>query len=192
MFKVHAKKLGLVSVAGLVAVLATPVAHAQPSDWGARISPGLELTSHLNDRLDIRFGVNSDDRPLAGEDTMEWDTSANTPVLSAMVDWSLHDGGLRMTGGALYGEDLFDESTIPTPEFSADDMQTYVGVGYDNDFGTNGRLGLSLDMGLTFDSVSGSSVEQGVDNTVEDAELGSRFQSFRYTPSFSAGVEYRF
>ena len=174
----------------LLGLMGSCLAVAQPADWSSRISPGLELTSHLNDRLDIRFGVN-DDYHVTNTHGLSLNGAEQSPVLSAMVDWSIYDGGFRMTGGAVYGEELFSDATVPVPEISADDMQTYVGLGYDNDFGTNGRLGLSLDMGLTFDSVSGSSMDVS-DDDLEDAELGSRFESFRYTPSFSAGVEYRF
>lgn len=191
MSSVNGQRSTILVTIGLFSLLAPCVAFAQPADWSSRVSPGLELTSHLNDRLDIRFGVN-DEHHVINTHGLTLDGSEQTPVLSAMVDWSVHDGGFRMTGGAVYGEELFSESSVPVPEISTDDMQTYVGVGYDNDFGTNGRLGLSLDMGLTFDSVSGSSMDALDDDDLEDAELGSRFESFRYTPSFSAGVEYRF
>jgi len=177
---------------GLAGLLVCGLALSQPADWRSRVSPGLELTSHLNDRLDIRFGIHNDRHYVSNARVSGLNDTDQTPVVSAMVDWSPYDGGFRMTGGATYGEDLFGESSIPMPEFSADDVQTYVGLGYDNDFGTQGRLGLSLDMGLTFDSVSGSTVDAVGDNDLENAELGSRFESFRYTPSFSAGVEYRF
>ncbi len=183
-----------VSLLGLSLVTASSTAFAEMADWSGGVQPELELTSHLNDRLDIRFGVNVD-RPVEhGYRTSGFASDHDGPLFSALVDWSPSDGGLRMTGGALYGEHLFSSGDIiPMPDLSIDAMRPYVGVGYDNDFGTNGRFGLSLDMGLTFNSVSSTGPSTDTqDDEPSDAALGSRFESFRYTPSFSAGVEYRF
>ena len=168
--------------------------HAQTTDWSAGLHPELELTSHLNDRLDIRFGVNTERAWPERRDAFALASGDDTPVFSALVDWSVADGGLRMTGGAIYGNELFSsDDLLPAPQFSAEDMRTYVGVGYDNDFGTNGRFGLSLDMGLTFDSVPATGdALPGSAGADTGGDLGNRFESLRYTPSFSAGVEYRF
>ncbi len=168
-------------------------AHAQSGDWQQALRPQLELSSHLSERLNIRFGVTQDRArsPLNPESTFQ--LVDESMQFSALVDWSLNDTGIRMTGGALYDDDLSVQSDFPLDALDTDHMSTYVGVGWDNDFGTRGRFGLSLDMGLTFDEATTElSLDESIDTTAEDASLGSTFQSFRYEPSFSAGVEYRF
>ncbi len=187
---------GLQTIGICSALLALPAtsAYAQTSNWSAGVQPDLELTSHLSERLDIRFGVN---REPTGIDPLERPAFAfgeESMRFSALVDWSVHQSGIRLTGGALYDDDLFASSDSLVPEFDRNDMSTYVGVGWDNDFGSEGRFGLSLDMGLTFEGVSEPlSLEPSLNQPKgDDSSLGNTFKSFQYTPSFSAGVEYRF
>ncbi|PWG61342.1 hypothetical protein DEM34_16925 [Spiribacter halobius] len=163
----------------------------------------MELTTHLSEQLDIRFGINrfSDGTgPLAdaGDDfaSLEDDFAA-----SALLDWEFAPGGLRVTGGALYGDLGWGHGTLDGWSRSQDDLdrdgledvRTYIGLGWDADFGNQNRLGLQLDLGVAFEGVP---VEEGSDGELlraqEDARLGQRFESFRYVPMFSAGVEYRF
>ncbi len=168
-------------------------AWAQSSEWTRALQPELELTSHLSERLDIRFGISGDPVNLASERGPIFSLGEETMRFSALVDYSLHSSGLRMTGGALYDESWLNNDSMTMPSLSSEDMRTYVGVGWDNDLGSNGRFGLSLDMGLTF---------EGMDDTVNlDGEaadssnstiFGSALDSWPYTPSFSAGVEVRF
>jgi len=168
--------------------------NAQSADWQQALQPELELSSHLSERLNIRFGVNQESASLSASDRPAFQLLDDDSMqFSALVDWSLSDGGIRMTGGAVYGDELLTESDFPLQSLSTDHMSTCVGVGWDNDFGTRGRFGLSLDMGLTFDEpTTAVELDESRDTTAEDASLGSTFQSFRYEPSFSAGVEYRF
>jgi|GEM_PF-1042761 len=181
--------------AGLALGLAMATAsHAQPADWQVLPSAGQELTAHLNDRLDIHFGV-----PDSGPSSIDSTPARLSPVgdefaFSALVDWSFSDDGLRMRGGARY--DDRDSATSPW-QFSSverENIQTYFGVGWDGDFSTDDRLGLSLDMGLAFESVrdTDGSGGDGLRSVPGQSELGSMFESLRYSPSVSAGLEYRF
>ena len=185
---------GKLVAAVAMAWVAAPVVHAQSPDWRLGVQPELELTSHLSERLDIRFGVNRESPGIGSARRTAFSLVDESMQFSALVDWSLHESGLRMTGGALYGEELLDANSFSMPGLDAEDMRTYLGVGWDNDLGTQGRLGLSLDMGLTFEGVADtldagrSSPNAAANSTM----LGDTFESFRYTPSFSAGVEYRF
>ena len=115
-------------------------------------------------------------------------------AFSALVDWSLSDNGLRMRGGARYGDTPANSASWSLSAIERENVQTYVGVGWDNGISHDGRLGLSLDMGLSFESVAGADeTETGSDAMLtDDSGLGSTFESFRYTPSVSAGLEYRF
>lgn len=182
----------VIAVAAAAMVVSGAV-HAQSSDWRVALQPELELTSHLSDRLDIRFGVNRERPEADPARRAAFSLVDESMQFSAMLDWSLHRSGLRMTGGALYGEDLLDARSFGMPELDTQDMRTYVGVGWDNDLGSQGRLGLSLDMGLTFEGVADTlDTGEPAGATADSAMLGSTFESFRYMPSFSAGVEYRF
>jgi hypothetical protein len=177
-----------------VSLGATMCAHAQPVDWQAASTPELELTTHLNERLDIRFGVT--DRPArsARSPGSAFEVMGEEMAFSALVDWSINDYGLRMRGGARYGD---DRSAMEDWSFSAiesENVQTYVGLGWDNGIGHDGRLGLSLDMGLSFQSLPADG-ETDADARMlldESSGLGDTFESLRYTPSVSAGLEYRF
>ena len=185
---------GKVLTAVAITLASAPVVYGQSPDWRLGVQPELELTSHLSDRLDIRFGVNRDSSDIGTARRPSFSLVDESMQFSALVDWSIHDSGLRMTGGALYGEELLETSSFSMPGFDTEDMRTYLGVGWDNDLGTQGRLGLSLDMGLTFEGVAGT-LDSGRSTSSAAASssmLGDTFESFRYTPSFSAGVEYRF
>ena len=178
------------------ALIASPAAFAQDGAWSEALQPELELTSHLSERLDIRFGVNRQD-PVAMRPQREgFALDDGSLQFSTLIDYSLHESGLRMTGGAVVGEDWLSTDSIGTPRLDNPDMQTYLGVGWDNDFGTQGRFGLSLDMGLAFEGLNDTSMsdDPAVSEAApsDDASLGTAFESFRYTPSFSAGIEYRF
>ena len=167
---------------------------AQPVDWQLNDVPGGELTAQLNDRLDIHFGV--PDRPVR-RDVLSRSAASLLDrefAFSALVDWSFSDYGLRMRGGARYDDARMDSESWSLSAIERDDIQTYVGVGWDNGVSHDGRLGLSLDMGLSFESVADSNgTGIGTDAMpTTDSSLGNTFESFRYTPSVSAGLEYRF
>lgn len=179
-------------VIGLTGTLITAPAYG--SGWVAGEQTQLELTARLSERLDIRFGVSTTDAGDLSADAADHAFEGGTgSAISTMVDWSPAGSGIRMTGGMLYDDDVFSDSRGLLPEVNGDELRSYVGIGYDGDFGAEGRLGLSIDMGLTFESLPGGiGNENFSDRNAEDAILGSRFESFRTTPSVSAGVEYRF
>ena len=182
---------GLISV--LLGLSSTGIVFAQSTDWQRALQPDLELSAHLSERLNVRFGVNQEHTPSPLSTHSAFQLLDEGMQFSALLDWSFNNSGMRMTGGALYGDEFAMQSDLPLDALDSDHVSTYVGVGWDNDFGTRGRFGLSLDMGLTFDEATtplGS--DESIDTTAEDASLGGTFQSFRYEPSFSAGVEYRF
>lgn len=126
---------------------------------------------------------------------------------SALVDWELAPGGVRVTGGALYGDLGWsalrsDQVTLgartgaaPLEDFTGSTVTPYLGLGWDKHFGDEGRLGLQLDMGFVFEgvpAVNGEGDENSLNSLEEEATLRQSFESFRYTPMFSAGVQYRF
>ncbi len=177
----------------LCIAMASP-AYAQPADWQVMPSAGQELTAHLNERLDIRFGVPNAGRPSDSDGPIGLGAVGDEFAFSALVDWSFSDEGLRMRGGARYDD---QDSARDSWQFSAierENIQTYLGVGWDSNLSGDDRFGLSLDMGLAFESVRdpGAADSDSSRNLSGQTGLGSMFESLRYTPSVSAGLEYRF
>jgi len=204
MVSIHGNRPAVWPLAAVLLACGSPaLAGEQGVTWSSSMQPQLELTTHLTEQLNIRFGINRFEErqdPLI-ELSPDVDLTDDEFAASALVDWELAPGGLRMTGGALYGDlgwgsgslDSLTRSGRGLGGASRDDFHTYLGLGWDADFGSEDRLGLQLDLGVAFEGVP---LESGSDGELrrarEDAELGQRFESFRYVPVFSAGVEYRF
>lgn len=182
----------LLTAATMVAMSAS--VHAQPLGWQSNDASEPELTARLNDRLDIRFGVSDRPAPRDRLSHSAFGLMNDELAFSALVDWSFSDNGLRMRGGARYGDGRENAESWSPSSIERDNIQTYFGVGWDNDISDDGRLGLSLDMGLSFESIpDADGTETGSEATLtDDSGLGSTFESFRYKPSVSAGLEYRF
>lgn len=185
-------------------------------DWHSPMRPQFELVTRLSNELDLRFGVNRLDPLSAGNPLQPGLAGQTTPVYSAsaLVDWQLLPNGLHLTGGALYGDlgwshlehstgfaaersDLYSLIASHTTERNRlDNVKPYLGLGWDNQFGADGRFRLQLDLGLVFQSVfpaNEDAMRSGYsDKTGEDVRLGQTFQSFRYMPLFSAGFRYQF
>jgi len=177
----------------LCIAMASP-AYAQPADWQVMPSAGQELTAHLNERLDIRFGVSNPGMPSDSNAPAALGSVSDEFAFSALVDWSFNDEGLRMRGGARYDD---QDSVQDSWQFSAierENIQTYLGVGWDSNLSDDDRFGLSLDMGLAFESVRDADATDSDNsrNLSSQTGLGSMFESLRYSPSVSAGLEYRF
>ncbi|MEX0372588.1 hypothetical protein FPL11_03280 [Spiribacter aquaticus] len=177
----------------LCIAMAAP-AYAQPVDWQLAPSAGQELTAHLNERLDIQFGVTHSGTPSERPASSGFGALSDEFAFSALVDWSFSDEGLRMRGGARYGDQDPAKDSWQFSAIERENIQTYLGVGWDSNFTDDERFGLSLDMGLAFESVRGTDTVEGDTprNLSDQTGLGSMFESLRYTPSVSAGLEYRF
>jgi len=172
--------------------------------WHSPMRPQLELTTELSEALDVRFGVSSS---ATSTDAERWrlapPTQSRSVSASALLDWEVPaTDGVRLTGGALYGRgewgwpgSVAGSSGYESPEFRFDEgseLTPYLGLGWDQHFGEEHRFGLQLDMGVKFEGVTDLEGDEQLRRLREEAELSSRFESFRYVPMFSAGVEYRF
>lgn len=209
-------------ILGGVLALALPgISRAEDRvGWHSPMRPQLELSSKLTEQLDIRFGINqlSQDHQTSNSDyAMPLDDASGLGA-SALIDWRPPtNSGLRLTGGALYGSlgwSSLDDRWLTGSRYTsygtvagagadgkpgaANPLTPYLGFGWDNDFGAEGRFGLQLDLGVMFQSVptrnsSGDSTDStSVQQLREDTRLSETFESFRYTPMFSAGFRYRF
>lgn len=177
--------------------------HGEDSPFRNR----LELVRHLTDRLNLRFGIASgharhqphQGQPLVSEPWAE-EFSA-----SALVDWSFSPWGLRLTGGALYGVDSsYRDVGAPDPALARErvleeqqSVSPYFGLGLSNEFGSEGRFGLQLDLGLAFETLPAGNGGESADSSANssgtlDGRLGNFFEGMSYTPVLSAGFRYRF
>lgn len=183
--------LALVITAGGFAMPAA----AESADWSLGLQPELELTSRLNEKLDIRFGVNGDDT-LTEKHVREAEAAGlldKPVVLSALVDWSITDNGFRLTGGAMYGDQIFSGNELNVGSSTSYSTRTYVGLGWDNQLDQQNRLGISLDLGLTFEALDDpSSTASNSFGSTNQSIFGQDFDGLGYEPSFSASLEYRF
>ncbi|MDN5849396.1 MAG: hypothetical protein L0H63_07095 [Nitrococcus sp.] len=206
--------------AAILALTATQALCAGNNDamaWHSPMHPQFELVTPLSNQLDFRFGISRFDSFSPTDQLQSALANETTPVFSAsaLVDWQALPGGLHLTGGALYG-DLGWSYMQHTAGFAGaersyrslssraldqdrsylDDVKPYFGLGWNDQFGPDGNFRLQLDLGLVFQSVEPGSKESlssdYLGNSGADAGLGQTFQSFRYSPVFSAGFRYRF
>lgn len=170
-------------------------AAAESVDWSLGLQPQLELTSRLGERLDLRFGVSGD---ATGTETHLQHAEPigffdQPVVLSALVDWSFTDNGFRLTGGALYGDQVLSGAEFNFGNSETYATRTYLGLGWDNHLDSSNRLGISLDLGLSFEALeNGSESTSRTFSGPSDSVFGQSFDTLRYEPSFSASLEYRF
>ena len=173
----------------------TVPAAAESAEWALGLQPQLELTSRLSEKLDIRFGVNGDDT-LTEKHVREAEAAGilDKPViLSALVDWSITDNGFRLTGGAMYGDQILSSNQLNLGDSESYSTRTYVGLGWDNQLDNQNRLGISLDLGLTFEALDDpTSSPSGSFGGRNPSIFGQNFDGLGYEPSFSASLEYRF
>lgn len=204
----------------ILALTATRAVCASGNDamaWHSPMHPQFELVTPLSNQLDFRFGVSRLNVFSTTGQLQSALANETTPAFSAsaLIDWQALPGGLHLTGGALYG-DLGWSYMQQTAGFVAaergyrssasraldqnrsylDDVKPYLGLGWNDQFGPDGNFRLQLDLGLVFQSVppgsKGSLSSDYLGSSGADAGLGQAFQSFRYSPVFSAGFRYRF
>ena len=213
--RAHSIAILTAAILALTATQATGAGNEDALAWHSPIHPQFELATPLSHQLDFRFGINRFDA-LSSTDQLQ-SALANETIptfsASALVDWQVLPGGLHLTGGALYG-DLGWSYLEHTTGFAAersymvnsyaldrdrsrtDQIKPYLGLGWKNQFGPDERFRLQLDLGLVFQSVppegEDSLSSDYMGNAGDDARLGQTFQSFRYSPLFSAGFRYRF
>lgn len=202
--KTRLKTLSMVVVSasmGVGPVCAEPPAGSQGF---TRTTPSLK--AHLSNRLDFRASL-----PRRPEENIGFDHMGRSSArmlgdprdTKALLDWDLDADGLRMTGGALQrngGDEVpmaLEGATTERNQVQLDKpWRPYIGLGWDYAANDNKRLDIQLDMGLVFDNLGSSSGEDAANDAPslldQEALLRQEFESFRYSPAFSAGLEYRF
>ena len=181
---------------------------------------GLEATIGASDYLGFRFGMNM----MNAGPTMERDegtikTDLEWLSYGVLVDLHPFGGGFRISGGGLINKNKFKMTADLTKSVELDgqnysleslegqvtfsEMAPYLGIGYGNAVGADGRWHFSCDFGVMFQgspTVSASArasdpaIQPYVDEALarEVAKIQDDANAFKYYPVISVGVSYRF
>jgi len=181
---------------------------------------GGDVTVGVNEYLGFRFEVNGfgwnpewkrDEGTINGD--LEWLT------YGALVDLFPAGGGFRITGGGFLNKnkvrltaDLNKQVELDGNDYSLDNLQgeakfddlaPYVGIGYGNAVGSDGRWHFSCDFGVMFQgepkisataTASDPSMQGVVDQALarEEAKVQDDARVFKYYPVIAFGVSYKF
>lgn len=215
------------SVLKPVVVADKPIPEAEGSAGGVGLTvkagtlgAGLEATVGVNDFLGFRFGVNMMNfGPSIDQDEGTINTDLDWLSYGPLVDWHMFGGGFRVTGGGLINKnkfnlkaDLTESVTLDGREYSLSDLSgevtfnelaPYVGFGYGNAVGADGRWHFSCDFGVMIQgepqvtataTASDPALQPYVDQAlaVEVADIQDQASAFQFYPVISVGVSYGF
>jgi len=207
------------------------IASSQPASEGSAgglgltvkagtLGAGLEATVGAGDYLGFRLGVNGMNlKPSKSTDDGEITTDLNWLSYGGLVDLHPFGGGFRLTGGGLLNKnkfklkaDLTKDVTLDGQHYSLNDLSgevtfaelaPYVGIGYGNAVGADGRWHFSCDFGVMFqgsptvsakatasDPAIQSYVDEALAREVEDIQDDAN--AYKYYPVISVGVSFRF
>jgi len=129
---------------------------------------GADLTLRVTDTLNIRANVST--LQLDHDDTVddvEYDIDVDFEFLGVLLDVHPFDNGFRLTAGAVWNNsDLTLNAVLAEPEsigngiyspesigtltgvLTFDDFAPYIGIGFGNAVGTDGRWTFSFDLGI--------------------------------------------
>lgn len=181
---------------------------------------GLEATVGANDYLGFRFGVNMMSAgPSLSRDEGSIKTDLDWLSYDALVDLYVFGGGFRVTGGGLINKNKFKMKADLTKSVSLDgqdyslndlngqvtfsELAPYLGIGYGNAVGADGRWHFACDFGVMFQgspkvaasaTASDPALQPYVDDALsrEVAKIQNDANAFKYYPVISVGVSYRF
>lgn len=207
--------------------VAKPLQDAEGSAGGigltvklGTLGGGLEATVGANDYLGFRFGINvMSAGPSSEQDEGTVRTDLDWLSYGALVDLHPFGGGFRLTGGGLINKnkfklnaDLTESVTLDDEDYNLSDLNgqvtfselaPYVGIGYGNAVGADGRWHFACDFGVMFQgepkieasaTASDSRLQSVVDEALERevADIQDDANAFQFYPVISVGVSYRF
>ena len=133
---------------------------------------GGELTTAISSDVNARIGINTLDLDFDGDIAdIDYDFELDLSSFSALVDWFVFDGPLRITGGLVsvdheldlsagglpgelegIGDGTYDWADVGTLSGSAsvDGVAPYVGIGWGNIMDKSRRWGFYSDLGIIF------------------------------------------
>lgn len=186
---------------------------------------GADLTLGLASRLNARAGINalSYEFDVGGEgedgDAEEIQSELDWQSIMAVLDWHPWAGGFRLSGGLvlnnneiLLSADVNESIEIGDREYTVsdltgkvtfDDVVGYVGIGYGNAVGENGRWHFALDLGVMFQGVPEVTIEATASDSAlqnmlnadierETEDFEEDLEAFDMFPVLSIGISYKF
>ncbi len=215
------------SVLKPVVVADKPIPEAEGSAGGVGLTvkagtlgAGLEATVGVNDFLGFRFGVNMMSAgPSLDLDEGTFKSDMDWLSYGALVDLHVFGGGFRVTGGGLINKNKFKlkaDLTQPVTldgydyslsecsgEVTFNELAPYLGIGYGNAVGADGRWHFACDFGVMFQgepkvdataTASNPAIQPFVDHSLskEVADIQDDASAFQFYPVISVGVSYGF
>lgn len=184
------------------------------------LGAGLEATVGVNDYLGFRFGVNALSlNPSSSRDEGKITTDLEWLSYGALVDLHPFGSGFRISGGGLVNKnkfklkaDLTKSVELDGRQYYLDDLQgevtfdelaPYVGIGYGNAVGADGRWHFSCDFGVMFQgspkiNATATSSDPALQPAVDEAlnreldDIRDDADAFQLYPVISVGVSCRF
>lgn len=227
------RKVGLFLLAAVLVVGAIgPGATSARAEVGATLKVGTQgigadVTTGINEKLNARFNLNyfsygttfegDEDEDGGGGGSVKPELTLLT--LGALLDWHPWAQGFRLSAGLYLNmnkvdmtADLSDTVEINDREYTLSDLggsvdfntlAPYLGLGYGNAVGTDGRWHFSFDLGVMFQgtpqvdlraSVSDPALQTQLDADIagEEKKLEDDLGFFTIYPVISFGVSYRF
>ncbi len=210
----------------LVAVwLSMSTAAAEGVGLAGRIGTlglGLELSRELSDSVRVRAGLVGFGYSKGGiEADIDYELDLDFRTVSALIDWHPEKNGFHFTGGLVYNQNEITARNEPASEFliggvmypaaavgdltgriGFEELAPYVGVGWDNTFGSKKRLGMSFDLGvlfqgspqvsLTADGPLSADPQFQEALTMEEDQFEGDISEYEIYPVISLGVNYKF
>jgi hypothetical protein len=188
---------------------------------------GADLTIGISSTLNGRVGINglSYDMDVGGDEDEDGETSEEVQTelswftIAGLLDWHPFENGFRLSGGLMLNNneivlsadpnDLVDINdteyaiTSLTGEVSFDQMAPYLGIGYGNAVGEDGRWHFACDLGVMFQGTPQVSIKATSANPAMQASLDSDLaaetqdieedaEAFDMFPVLSVGVSRKF
>lgn len=223
MRKITLRRVTLCAATALM--LSAPLAQAEigATVKAGTLGLGLELTTDLTENLNLRAGFNNYTYSYSSvESDIDYNLDLDLRSISLLADWHVFSGNFRISAGMMsnsnelfgtgrptggtyeIGNETYTAEQVGTLSMGMDFNSTapYVGIGFGNAVGTNGRWRISTDVGVLFQgsprarlSADGSFSDEPefqAELRREEASLQEDIDSFEYYPVISIGLSYRF
>ena len=182
---------------------------------------GGELTTAVASDINARIGFNRVDFDFDGDiSDIDYDFGLDFHSFSALVDWFVFDGPLRITGGLIsmnhqvdlkagglsgelegIGDGTYDWADVGTlsGEVEVDCIAPYLGIGWGNILDKSRRWGFYSDAGIAFTrspdvtlSATGTPPGLAADLARESKDIEDDLEPFKFYPVLSVGLFIRF
>lgn len=220
MKRVLSAAVAAVTLLGATSALAAVGATVKVGTLGV----GADLTVGLHEKVNARVNLNYFKYGTAFEEDAQQGGGTITPKLElltggALLDWHPWARGFRISAGLYLNEntldlsaDLQDTVELNGREYALSDLEgtvdfstlaPYVGLGYGNAVGADGRWHFSFDLGVLFQgspevslraTINDPTLQSQLDADVaaEHKRLEDDLEAFTVYPVVSLGVSYRF